>query len=125
VKVSLHFPGTVTGSWSPGQPASVLLCRPDLEMSATGAGRASWTGGTGTLSADYGSYPANYTAADVAQITGVAGISAGESVVVAVPKAGYASFRYAITLYYTVEGSAGTGSASAAFDCEAPDLRNP
>jgi hypothetical protein len=123
--VSLQVPATITGSWSSGQAGSMLLCRPDLTMAATGEGRATWTGGSGTFSADYGTYPATYTAADVAQITGVDGISAGQSAVVAVPKAGYASFRYALTVNYTVAGTGRSGSANAAFDCKAPDLRNP
>jgi hypothetical protein len=119
--VSLQVPGTVTGTW--GQPGSILLCRPDLSVTAAGPGHATWTGGSATFSAPYGTYPFTYTAAEIAFMVGSDGISGGESLTVPVPKAGYASFRYAFTFNYTVDGTGKTGSASAAFDCNAPTTR--
>ncbi|SOD02151.1 hypothetical protein SAMN05216486_10275 [bacterium JGI 053] len=116
--VSMQVPGTVTGTW--GQPGSILLCRPDLVMKAAGPGHATWTGGTATLSAPYGSYPSTYSAADIAFQTGTDGISGGETLTVPVPKAGYASFRWSFTFNYTVDGTGKAGNASAAFDCKAP-----
>jgi hypothetical protein len=118
LKVQIDLPGRMDGVWaSPGQ---ILNCRPLMTVTATGQGRAAWTGGTSRFTAPYGSYDFTYTADEVTQMVGAPAIAAGETITAVLPRSGYASFHVQVSFDYTVEGTAQTGTASGGYDCDAP-----
>lgn len=118
MEVRVQVASPVTGAWQ--GYTSVLICAPQVRTTATGEGRAVWTGGTSTLTAPYGKYTYTHSAEEMAALVGGDGVSAGQPLTATLPKAGYASFTYAFTLNYAVEGSGQTRSVSASFDCNAP-----
>ncbi|MFL5542379.1 MAG: hypothetical protein ACJ8J0_25555 [Longimicrobiaceae bacterium] len=118
LSVKLDLPGTVVGTWA--DPGQILNCRPEMTVTATGQGKAVWTGGTSHFTAGYGDYDFTYTASDVAFMVGAPEISAGQTLTVVLPRSGYATFHVSVKFNYTVDGTGQTGSASAGFDCKAP-----
>jgi hypothetical protein len=114
----LQLPPQVIGTWV--KPGDFLTCRPDLVVSASGEGHATFTGGSSLLSAPYGDTTNDYSAGDMTQILGAPGIDGGGDYTVTLPKAGYASFRFTLTVRYTDDATGAAGSSSVSFDCEAP-----
>ena len=116
----MDVPGNLVGAWSSPGPTAVLLCRPNLTITAAGPGHALWTSGNTRFTAPYGTYDATLSVQEVIALVGSDGIASGQTITVAIPKAGYASYRFRLTLNYSVEGTGKTGSATAEFACEAP-----
>lgn len=118
LSVKLQLPGTVVGAWS--NPGQILNCSPEMTLTATGQGKAVWTGGTSRFTAPYGDYDSTYTAEEVASMAGAPEISAGQTLTTVLHRTGYASFHVQVRFDYTVEGTGQTGTATGGYDCEAP-----
>lgn len=120
LQVKVRFTGAGDGQWVGGSGSALLFCHPQMTVSAEGAGRAVWTGGTSRLTAPYGTYDLTFTAAEVAAMVGGADVSAGQSRSNTFNQTAYTSFHLQVNFAYTVEGTGTTGTATGAFDCKAP-----
>ena len=118
--VQVRFTGAGDGAWVGGSGSALLFCHPQMTVSASGSGRAVWTGGSSRLTAPYGTYDLTFTAAEVAAMVGGADVSAGQSRTNTFNQTAYTSFHLQVDFAYTIEGTGATGTATGAFDCDAP-----